>query len=537
MKTIFICFVLMIALFTKAEVFTVYSGGINGINLRYYISIASAGDTIYINNSLAGITLETDELLIDKPLSIFGTIHTQYIERSNVSGTPAFRIFRFINCGNVYLKNLEITGGLSPNINSVPSNGGAILVSDTNCYVHLENCIIRLNQASSGTIVSQPSLENLPGGGCGGAISNYGKITLKSCEINNNSAGKGGIAYYPIPPDPDGQCLGCPGGNGGAIINFGNTILLNCILIDNRAGNGGYFSDPFGYFSCSGDGGSGGAVFNSQNAELSITNCLFAQNSPGTSTLMFQGQGGAIYNSGNLNIWNSTLSKHTFLSEDNVNINPNIRGKSPTTTVVCSFGSSLSIANSILFNGSGGSVTDLILADTNSAIISYSLLGKINWNILEGDNNLLGLDPLFISSEDYHLSFNSPCINKGNPDGTNLTDTDLDGFSRVVESIVDMGAYEFQGFTETSAYHVGELNLFPNPSTGDININNAGLNIKEFLDVTISDLNGKRIFQQRFFHPDSILKINLPQRIDNGVYVIHINTENKTFMQKLIICR
>jgi hypothetical protein len=100
-----------------------------------------------------------------------------------------------------------------------------------------------------------------------------------------------------------------------------------------------------------------------------------------------------------------------------------------------------------------------------------------------------------------------------------------------------MGAYEFQGMTKTTSYQIGMLNLFPNPSSGVIYINTDGLKITEFLTVTISNLPGKTLFQEKFFYPESTVKIDLPSRIDNGVYVIHISTEKSNFLGKLIICR
>ncbi len=537
MKNVFLSIMLLLPIFTNAAVFTIYSSGSNGNNLRYYINIASAGDTIYIDNSLAGITLDTDEILIEKPLSIFGTMHTQFIERSNLSGTPTFRIFRFVNCGNVYLKNLEIYGGLTQSINSIPVNGGAMLISDTNCFVHLENCILRSNKAASGNFVSQPTGWDFPVGGSGGAICNYGKVMLTSCIVHNNRAGKGGVAYYLVPQNPDGHCLGCPGGKGGAILNFGKAELLNSTFKDNKAGDGGYFSDIMGYFSCSGDGGSGGAIYNSQNAELLISNCLFSENSPGTSAYMYNGQGGAIYNLGNLNIMSSTFSIHNFFDEDNVNNNHNSKAKGSSISVFCSSGSMTTISNSILFNSSGGLTPDLQVGDTNSIEISYSLVRRSNLNILQGENNLYGIDPLFVSATDHHLSFNSPCINQGNPDGTSLTETDLDGYSRIIEGITDMGAYEFQGLTETTSVPIGKFNLFPNPSKGNLNINLYGSQIPKFLQVTISNLTGMTILQKKFFQPEATVNIDLSEKIENGVYVISISTERNKYIEKLVICK
>ena len=43
---------------------------------------------------------------------------------------------------------------------------------------------------------------------------------------------------------------------------------------------------------------------------------------------------------------------------------------------------------------------------------------------------------------DYHLYWNSPCINAGKPTGNYTGQTDIDGDPRVVYGLVDMGADE-----------------------------------------------------------------------------------------------
>ena len=59
-----------------------------------------------------------------------------------------------------------------------------------------------------------------------------------------------------------------------------------------------------------------------------------------------------------------------------------------------------------------------------------------------GDGNI-NADPLFVSDSDYHLTESSPCINAGTNDATELPDTDKDGNPRIVNGVVDMGAYEY----------------------------------------------------------------------------------------------
>ncbi|MEW6102313.1 MAG: right-handed parallel beta-helix repeat-containing protein [bacterium] len=60
--------------------------------------------------------------------------------------------------------------------------------------------------------------------------------------------------------------------------------------------------------------------------------------------------------------------------------------------------------------------------------------------------NDISSDPLFTSPSDFHLKSTSPCIDKGsNTYVPAWLTTDKDGNRRIVNNIVDMGAYEYQG--------------------------------------------------------------------------------------------
>ncbi|MEW6007275.1 MAG: choice-of-anchor Q domain-containing protein [bacterium] len=57
----------------------------------------------------------------------------------------------------------------------------------------------------------------------------------------------------------------------------------------------------------------------------------------------------------------------------------------------------------------------------------------------------MSADPLFVSPTDFHLQPTSPCIDAGSNTAPALPPTDKDGNPRIVNGIVDMGAYEYQG--------------------------------------------------------------------------------------------
>jgi hypothetical protein len=78
--------------------------------------------------------------------------------------------------------------------------------------------------------------------------------------------------------------------------------------------------------------------------------------------------------------------------------------------------------------------------------VSFSMLTVAPWWLDVNDgNNMINIDPCFYdaANQDYHLRWDSPCINAGDPNyiaGPN--DIDMDGESRVIEGRIDIGADE-----------------------------------------------------------------------------------------------
>ncbi len=65
---------------------------------------------------------------------------------------------------------------------------------------------------------------------------------------------------------------------------------------------------------------------------------------------------------------------------------------------------------------------------------------------LPGGTGNITSPPLFIdeAAGDFHLQSISPCVNAGN-NGYVATTNDFDGNPRIVDGVVDIGAYEYQG--------------------------------------------------------------------------------------------
>ena len=117
------------------------------------------------------------------------------------------------------------------------------------------------------TFTNSLVFESSAGGGYGGAIFNYGNLTVNNSTFTNNT-----VTY-----------------GGGAIFNQGILTANNSTFINNTAN---------GY-----SGATGGAIYNEVGI-LNLDNCTFKYNTA-------DGYGGAIGNGGTLNVNNSTFTNNT----------------------------------------------------------------------------------------------------------------------------------------------------------------------------------------------------------------------------------
>jgi hypothetical protein len=106
--------------------------------------------------------------------------------------------------------------------------------------------------------------------------------------------------------------------------------------------------------------------------------------------------------------------------------------------------------------------------------------------------------PSFVdpSAGDYHIMYNSPCVNTGKPDSTDPGETDIDGEPRVISGIVDMGADEWECFPHCHPDYdewvlVGrpECWCYPRQCHGDADGLKEGSAKKGYYYVHFDDLN------------------------------------------------
>ena len=280
------------------------------------------------------------------------------------------------------------------------------------------------NFENSGPMVVSCRFEGNSSIGIGGAMRSDGSSpTLIDCTFIANAGSAGGAIYA----------------EGGLAADF---AVLNCQFYNNHAQ------------------GAGAIFAASPSIHVRIVNCLFIGNSA-------DGRCGAVeaFNGANVEIIGGTFAFNTALAPGGILAMPsnNPGGIGPNVT----------IHNSILWANGGSQESNQILIvqahggqTPGTLTISHSnVQGLDPTGILQGPG-MINLDPQFVGpgpdgvfgteDDDLHLSFGSPCIDAGdlNVLPADLADLDADGDidepipvdldnnDRVIDGMVDMGAYE-----------------------------------------------------------------------------------------------
>jgi len=229
----------------------------------------------------------------------------------------------------------------------------------------------------------------------------------------------------------------------GMYIEGGSPTVSNCTFRGNSATSGG------------GIGGGGSPT---------VTNCAFIRNSANDG-------GGMASFSGSATVNNCTFSGNSA---------------SNTGGGMYNYASSPTVINCVLWGDSPNEIVN----DLSSPTIRFcDVQGGLSFGAVDGGGNI-DLNPMFVHSpdpgadgnqtgvaDDYvdlRLQPGSPCINAGDSKlAAHPGETDLDGHSRVLCGLVDMGAYEF-GIGDYDCDRVVNLADFTNwascmtgPSTAD----------------------------------------------------------------------
>ena len=307
--------------------------------------------------------------------------------------------------------------------------GGAIFCLDSSPTI--SNCIIRQNASA---------------GKGGGIACNNADPNIINCSITNNSAVDGGGIYcFDSMPAFINSTIsnnitigsGLNGLGGGFCMENNSVVTLRqCTINGNRARFGAaIFSrdSSLNMMICLISGNQadshGGAVY-SENSYIHVANCTFGDNYAGV-------YGGAFraFDDTTLNIANSVLWSDSVSNIDQRGSEIALGSNSTATITYC--------------NIQGG--PDVILREVDSTL---------NWdqtNIGQNEED----DPLYAQSGywdpnaspldteddfwidgDYRLLPQSPCIDRGSNAALVGQNSDLDNSQRIINSLIDIGAYE-----------------------------------------------------------------------------------------------
>ncbi|MCP4605610.1 MAG: DUF5123 domain-containing protein [Proteobacteria bacterium] len=320
-----------------------------------------------------------------------------------------------------------------------------------------------------------------------GAICNSGKsatITRDSRFLGNSAVSQGGaiwigqaasgVAFY----DCEFSQNAATENGGGAYINNASASWTRCVFHENTATiDGGGVHNTGGattlFTDCTFRGNQatdqGGGMYSNEST-TTVINSLFEENTSNDS-------GAGVYNNASDSVFtNDIFNKNRTKSETDNNGGGMYNWNSSPTVTNCTFygnqayqgggmhnhtnseGSNPTITNSIFWgNEASDSKPQIGITDTNSKpVITYSNIeGGCDSIVTEadcGDDDNKKADPRFVDPEagDFHLSFDSPCVDTGDDTaliadkdaGVDSIDVDFEGNDRILSEHVDMGADE-----------------------------------------------------------------------------------------------
>ncbi len=348
--------------------------------------------------------------------------------------------------------------------------------------------------------VSNCTFANDTAGGSGGGIETVGNLSVTSSNFINDFAGNsgGGInndgAVFFGPMTSVSQCTFT--GNtalngGGGIANNGAMTISASTFSQNTAAFGGGLDNTSSVlkvfdsaFTGNSAGATGGGVLNANGNTGSFSGCTFSENHAGTT-----GGGGIAVIGGVLTIANSTIAGNISSSVGGGVLV--LTGSSLTTINDTIAGNNASSGGGLDNAGATVTIGNTIVATNTATISGPDALGTFasQGNNLVGEtdgssgwitSDLTGtiaqpLSPLLAAPGDYGgptqtlaLLPGSPAIDAGSnaliPAGVT---TDQRGLPRVVNAVVDIGAFESSGFaiavTSGNGQSAGVLTAFPAP--------------------------------------------------------------------------
>jgi len=352
------------------------------------VDMAAAGARIIVTNGVYGLSRT---LFIERPIQITSVKGPEVtvLRASGASDTDPYRVVELLpSAGNALVAGFSISNGWS----RVQRGGGAgvQIWSGT-----VSNCLIAFNKAQ------QYVSRNYRMAGCGATV--FGGA-LVDCVVSNNT----GIDY-----------VGCRGA-----VYATNGLVYGCTVVGNDMyatpnDNDGQIASIGGGICLEGGGTAERCTISSNMAYYAGGAALLGGGTLRSCLVVNAADGGGVYMTGG--------------AVENCTICGNSLGRAGWTWGGLRMSGGTTLNSIIYFNGGGNSVEKtggiFDFCQTESAIA-----GASNSSI----------DPDFVnrSAGDYRLAAASPCIDTGTNQAWMASGKDMDGFSRLVGTAVDRGAYE-----------------------------------------------------------------------------------------------
>jgi parallel beta-helix repeat protein/predicted outer membrane repeat protein len=453
--------------------------------------------------------------------------------------------FYFSNFSKVVVSNCLIANS-SANV-----SGGGIYCTNSHPMI-INNKIWNSTAYSGGGIycgnsspgITGNSILNCSAGNGGGIFCiSYSNPMISNNTISDNAATNnygGGILVYNSSPVISGNFIsnntaleygaGIHCTNNSVAVITTNTIYNNTVTL--YGGGGIYYSgdSPNTTISynklCNNKASTdGGGIFGS-GTNNTISNNVIANN-------LASGNGGGIYFTGSTSkITNNTITNNSATKGGGLYCN----NSSPLFRNCIFYGNHTNaVAGDQVYLYDEPSDPAFLYSDISSGTADFDA----NGNFYTGTyTNNISLTPLFVApsggsglaydglSANWSLQSTSPCINTGDPAGI-YPSIDLAGQTRVSDTIIDIGAFEFQEPIGLSDINLKKnISIFPNPfnvsSTIRLNfiINDAELNLYNIYGEKVritTHLSGNKIQLKR-------------EDLCSGIYIYQLKIDNGTIL-------
>ena len=431
------------------------------------IDLAAVNDTVLVSNGVYStggykdiISGLTNRILLYQPVivqSVNGPTNT-IIQGVGPSGNGAVRCSCLVSgaslVGFTLINGHTRTNGftyMSDSTNYFDKCGGGIFAYPG---AVVSNCIVTgcssfdspLGGAVSGGRLDGCTLSGNSALGSSGSGGGAGFSVLYNCNIISNRADSagGGVDSCDL---YNCALFGNSASNRGGGTDY--STLYNCTVIGNTAEQGGGAYDST-LHDCAlvGNGASsgGGSAYNA------LYNCTVISNT-------------AAYGGG---AYNSTLYNCSLIGNSATNIGG---GAAYSTLYNCTLTSNSAGMGGGVYNGTlYNSIVYFNTASLDDNFRNSQFTNSCTTPLPPGAGNITN-NPQFVNAtgRNYHLKAGSPCTDKGSnlfAQGT----VDLDGNPRILNGIVDMGAYEYQynaGYWAWAGAITNGLTNFGDCATGD----------------------------------------------------------------------